>query len=115
MLTDIFATALLLLVYENVPVLLFEVGGASSRVIVVPVYTKSDSRVKVQNVGIGKHSYTRTCPELEPFASLPVAPIASLFPSAEILTLVPLPSAVSSPSMSAPRRFHPMGPKFGRL
>ncbi len=43
----------LLLVNVNAP-LLFEVGGVSWRVIVVPVYTKSDGKVNGQKVGYNK-------------------------------------------------------------
>ena len=55
------------------------------------------------------HSYTRTCPALEPFPLLNSAPIATIVPSAERLTEYPLKSVGASPSMSAPRCFHWFG------
>ena len=50
--------------------------------------------------------YTRTCPEYEPLSPFPGAPIATLEPSPETLTLYPELSPPVSPSISLPNPVH---------
>ena len=58
--------------------------------------------------------YTQTCPDLVPFPFplLLGAPIATIVPSSEILTLVPLSLVEFSPLMSPPSWSQPTGPKL---